>query len=105
MVKGLLLYSTVLSSSHSKCESKATATSSGAVWVRCLAHGHFNTLLGGAGIELATFQLPANLSFLLSHMPQATCIVHVILFLFNQRPPNVVSVWWTLEVTRVRHTS
>ena len=36
---------------------KATARSPGAVRVRCLAQGHLDTQLGGAGIELATFQV------------------------------------------------
>ena len=34
---------------------RATASSSGAVRVRCLAQGHLDTHLGGAGTELAPF--------------------------------------------------
>ena len=42
--------------------------------VRCLAHGHLHTHLGGLseemqGIELATFRLAANPLHLLRHMP------------------------------------
>ena len=39
---------------------KATASSSGAVKVRCLAQGHLDNRLGGAGNELATLRSPAN---------------------------------------------
>ena len=48
---------------------KATASSSGTVRVRCLAQGHLDTPLVGAGIEPATFWLPVNILYLLSHMP------------------------------------
>ena len=36
------------------------------VRVRCLTQGHLNTLLVGAGIELATFQVQGNPLHLLS---------------------------------------
>ena len=79
MVNRLHLYSTFLTIGHSKCFTilpnihpfihtcthqqqcqlcKATARSSGAIKVRCLAQGHLDTRQGGAGDP--TFWLPAN---------------------------------------------
>ena len=49
---------------------RATASSSGAVRVRCLAQGILDTLgfpEQEPGIKLETFRLPANLLYLLSH--------------------------------------
>ena len=44
--------------------SKGTASSSGAVWVKCLTQGHINTQVGGAGDQNSnlsvTRQLPAT---------------------------------------------
>ena len=91
IVNGLHLYSTSLTSGNAKrfailphihrfmhtltqrrrCQPwKETASSSGAVMVRCHAQGHLDTRSTQPGIELATFRLPANrLSTSLNYMP------------------------------------
>ena len=86
MVSGLHLYSAFLTSQcftilpniqpfmqtfthQRRCQPcKATASLSGAIRVRYLAQRHLDTRRR-PGIELATFRLPANPLYLLSHMP------------------------------------
>ena len=85
MVSGLHLYSAFLTSQcftilpniqpfmqtfthQRRCQPcKATASLSGAIRVRYLAQRHLDTRRR-PGIELATFRLPANPLYLLSHM-------------------------------------
>jgi hypothetical protein len=45
---------------------KATASSSGAVRVKCLAQGHVNTQLGGAGDRTSNLSVTRQLLYLLS---------------------------------------
>ena len=45
---------------------KATASSSGAVMVKCLAQGHINTQLGGAGDRTSNLSVPRQLVYLQS---------------------------------------
>ena len=49
---------------------QATTRQSGAARARCLAQGHLAT----TGIELATFRFPANLLYLLRHMPPRSTV-------------------------------
>ena len=108
MVNGLRLYSAFLTSGHSKrctilanihpfmhtfthrrrCQTrKATAGSTGAVRVRHRAQGHPDTL----GIELATFRLPADPLYLLSHLPSEEGLTykkHAALICSYSLPPS-----------------
>ena len=45
---------------------KATASSSGAVRVKCLAQGHINTQLGGAGDRTSNLSVTRQMLYLLS---------------------------------------
>ena len=74
MVNGLHLYSAFLTSGHSKCftilpnihpfmhtdggVSKAPASCSRAVMVRCLSQGHLDTQPGGAGDQTSNLPVP-----------------------------------------------